>query len=412
MAAGAHAAHDLPGGKKPIDPMYKLLSLGGMFFLILFNYTILRDTKDVLLVTAPGSGAEAIPFIKTYVCVPSSILFAIFYSAMSNKLSREQLFYASIAPFLFFFATFSTVLYPNRAWLHPNALADVLQAALPAGFKGPIALFRNWTFTLFYALAELWGSVVVSLLFWGFANEVTTVDEAKKYYPLFGLGANVALIFSGRVVKYLSNLRMRMPAGVDKWGLSLNYLMTVLVAGTLGIIGIFAFLNRVVDKGAARAHGAAAAEGGGEKKKGKLKMGLKESVQYLAGSPYIRNLMLLVICYGMSINLVEVTWKGKLKEQFPDPNAYSSFMGDFSTATGAATFAMMILGRLIFTKFGWGAAALVTPSVLCATGLLFFALVVFGPQRLKGKAAIDVIGNPLGKSGGALVQQVRGAGGL
>ena len=36
-----------------------------MFFFILFNYTILRDTKDVLVVTAPGSGAEIIPFLKT-----------------------------------------------------------------------------------------------------------------------------------------------------------------------------------------------------------------------------------------------------------------------------------------------------------------------------------------------------------
>jgi AAA family ATP:ADP antiporter len=36
-------------------------------------------------------------------------------------------------------------------------------------------------------LANLWGSVVVSLLFWGFANEITTVDEAKKYYQLLYL---------------------------------------------------------------------------------------------------------------------------------------------------------------------------------------------------------------------------------
>jgi ATP/ADP translocase len=33
-------------------------------------------------------------------------------------------------------------------------------------------------------MAEMWGSVVASLLFWGFANEVTTVDEAKKYCEL------------------------------------------------------------------------------------------------------------------------------------------------------------------------------------------------------------------------------------
>ena len=29
------------------------------------------------------------------------------------------------------------------------------------------------------------------------------VDEAKKYYPLFGLGANVALIFSGQYVRFV-----------------------------------------------------------------------------------------------------------------------------------------------------------------------------------------------------------------
>ncbi len=56
-------------------------------------------------------------------------------------------------------------------------------------------------------MAELWGSVVVSVLFWGFANQITTVEEASQFYPLFGLGANVALIFSGQAVKYFSQVR-------------------------------------------------------------------------------------------------------------------------------------------------------------------------------------------------------------
>lgn len=73
-----------------------------------------------------------------------------------------------------------------------------------ARFAGPIAIVRNWTFCLFYVMAELWGSVVVSVLFWGFANQITTVEEASQFYPLFGLGANVALIFSGQAVKYFS----------------------------------------------------------------------------------------------------------------------------------------------------------------------------------------------------------------
>lgn len=36
--------------------------------------------------------------------------------------------------------------------------------------------------------------------------QITTVDEAKQFYPLFGLGANVALIFSGRAVKIFSQV--------------------------------------------------------------------------------------------------------------------------------------------------------------------------------------------------------------
>lgn len=34
-----------------------------------------------------------------------------------------------------------------------------------------------------------------------------------RYYPLFGLMANVALIFSGQYVKYVSGLRSGLPTG-------------------------------------------------------------------------------------------------------------------------------------------------------------------------------------------------------
>ena len=63
-----------------------------------------------------------------------------------------------------------------------------------------------------------------------------------------------------------------------------------------------------------------------------------------------------------------MTWKSKLKAAFPDPNNYSSFMGNFSTATGIVTLLMMLGGRLIFKKFGWGVAAMITPITLLTTG--------------------------------------------
>lgn len=437
----------------PANERKKLIPLALMFFCILFNYTILRDTKDVLMITAPKSGAEVIPFIKTYVNLPTAIGFTAVYSKLCDKLEQKNVFYACTVPFLIYFGIFAWGIYPNVGVLHPHGFVDGIAAMLPAGFSAPLSIIRNWSFAMFYVMAEMWGSVVASLLFWSFANEVTTVDEAKKYYPLFGMGANVALIFSGQYVKWVSTMRANLPAGVDPWGASLKYLMGAILAGGTSMLALFSHMQRNVMTDPACVDQEMQAA---KKKKKKVKMTLKDSAKFLMNSTYIRDLAILVISYGMCINIVEVSWKAKLKAAFPNPNDYSMFMGNFSSATGAVTLIMMLLGRTVFEKFGWRKAALVTPTMIGLTGTAFFTLQLFAPafapvaaalgttplmlavlvgaaqnilsksskyslfdpckemayipldqdSKTKGKAAVDVIGNPLGKSGGSMIQQI------
>lgn len=427
----------------------KLLPMLLMFFFINFNYTILRDTKDSLVVTS--SGPETILFLKTYGVAPCAVIFLLVYAKLSNILSKENLFYAAIAPFLIFFTLFVYVLYPNREMLHPNEAANYLESVLPLGLHGLVACFRNWTFSLFYILAELWGSAVLSLMFWGFANDITRVTESKRFYTLFGLGANVAMLVSGPAIVYFSNIRDTLPADVDAWQVSLNYLMTMVVAAGLSVIAIYWWINRNVLTDA-RFYDPTEEK---KLKKSKPKMGIFESFAFLAKSQYILCIAILVISYGVCINLVEVTWKGQIKLAYPNPNDYSAFMGKFSTFTGAATIAMLFIGGWIIRKKGWGFAAMVTPAVLLITGAGFFAFVIFRDSlggyiammgsspvmlavifgmlqnilskstkyslfdptkemsyipldqesKVKGKAAIDVVGARLGKSGGAFIQQ-------
>ena len=101
-------------------------------------------------------------------------------------------------------------MYPCSNILHPTVAADNLQAFLPKGLGGLVALFRNWTYALFYIMSELWGSVAISLLFWGFANDITRVSESKRFYAMFGLGANFAMLFSGPAIIYFSDIRIRL----------------------------------------------------------------------------------------------------------------------------------------------------------------------------------------------------------
>lgn len=429
----------------------KLLPMLVMAFCISFNYTILRDTKDTLLVTSVSS--EAIPFIKLWGVVPAAIVFMLIYAKLSNILSREMLFYVTIAPFIVFFGLFGAVIYPYHKALHPTETAQYLMTILPQGFSGLIGCFENWTFALFYVLSELWGSAVLSLMFWGFANEIVKTMEAKRFYTLFTLGFNIALMVSGPLIVYYSKMGQRVPEGVDPWQVSLNYLMSLFVVAALTIVATYWWMNRNVltDK---RFYDPE--EGGKKGKKSKPKMSIGESLSFLAKSKYIRSIAMLVIGYGMCINLVEVVWKGQLKLQFPNYNDYSAFMGTFSFFTGLFTIAMTFVGGYIIRTSSWGRAASMTPIALLVTGTLFFAFVVFKDyvmayiaflgttpvfmavaigmiqniaskstkyslfdptkemsyipldqeSKVKGKAAIDVVGARLGKSGGSAMYNI------
>ncbi|MFS8564136.1 MAG: NTP/NDP exchange transporter [Rhabdochlamydiaceae bacterium] len=431
----------------------KLIPMLLMFFFINFNYTILRDMKDTLIVaTASGSaGAEAIPFLKVWGVLPMAVVFMLVYSKLSNFLSKPRLFYVMISTFLAFFAVFGLILYPFHDALHPDSAADKLQAFLPQGFSGLISIFRNWTFALFYIMSELWGSVATSLLFWGFANDITKVSESKRFYSLFGIGANIAMLASGPAIIYLCGMKDRVAPGVDHWAVSLNYLLIAVVTSGLLVMAIYRWMNKNVltdprffDPSEVK-----------KSKKEKPSLSLKESFGYLAKSKYVLCIATLVLAYGIAINLVEVTWKGQLKLQYPDSSDYMGFMGYLSTFTGAITLILLLLSGPIIRRFGWGTAASITPLVLLITGVGFFAFVIFRDNlagmismlgttplmlavvfgmiqnimskstkyslfdptkemayipldqeaKVKGKAAIDVVGARLGKSGGAFINQ-------
>lgn len=422
-----------------------------MSLFITFNYTILRNMKDSLIVNAPGSGAEALPFLKLFCVTPAAILFTMIYMKLSTKLNKEQLFVATIAPFLAFFALFALVLYPNIDLIHPTALAEYLRSIAPKGLHGIIAIMQNWSYAVFYVLAELWGSLILSVLFWSFANDITKVGESKRFYGLFNLGANVGLMLCGPYIVFVTDLRAHLPAGADEWGLTINVMMGTLFLSGLIIVALHKWLNakvmtdpRFFNPNEVK-----------KQKKSKLKMGVWDSIKYIGHSKYIGLIAVLVLSYGVSINLIEVTWKNYVKELYPNENDYFSFMGRFSFFTGLATTIMILfVSSNIIRRFGWGLAAILTPVMLLITGVLFFTGVLtkdllsgvvtatlgvtplfltvmvgavqnilskstkyslFDPTKemayipldeelkVKGKAAVDGIGGRLGKSGGAFI---------
>lgn len=418
-----------------------------IFFLICFSYSILRATKDTLVVTA--SGAEALPFLKVWGILPMALLFTFIFTRLSNWLTRERVFYAMIGIFLSFFLVFTFFLFPNQEMLHPIATADRLQDILPQGFSGLIALFRNWTFTVFYIMSEMWSTMIMTVLFWGFANEVTSVKDAKRYYVILGLGANLATILSGQVSCSISNFIYipSLPFGTDAWGQSVFILNGIVIISGLLCMGLFRWLHKQ-GLGYQTATASSPAT--------KIKMGIRKNFKYLAKSKYLIYIALVVLMFNISLTLIEVVWKDQVKTLYPNQLDFQGYMGKVMMGIGiVATMGAFISGG-IMRRFSWTTSALIPPIISLVTGLGFFAFlllqntslapmavmmgstplaigVFFGSlqnclvraskytlfdatkelsfiplskeSRMKGKSAIDGLGSRVGKSGASVIHQ-------
>ncbi len=442
------------------EEWYRFIPMALMMMLILANYTVLRNFKDTLVTNAPGSDANVIPFIKLICTLPAAIVFMLIYTRLASVFSRASVFYICILPFIAFFGAFSFLIYPNIDLLHPSKeTVDVWVEAAPS-LKWVIIMSANWAYTLFYVMAELWGSAILSLFFFQLANEITKTEMARRFYPLFGFVGNIGLIVSGTLTKRFSEQVRAAGDPANAMQQVMDIMMPVVAVTGLVVMGLYWWMNHMAAQ--------PTFELPERKKAKKSKPGVMESLKYILTSRYLIFMATLVVAYGVTINFVDVLWKGQVKELMVIANpgagkeelkvAYLSYMAEFSRTTGLLALPLMLGGGIILRRLTWLSSAAITPVILAITGGGFFLLVVYGywtgaaaeeflfmgetwtlvglaatfgywqnalskatkyslfdatkemayfpldeELRSKGKAAVDVVGGRAGKSGGSAV---------
>lgn len=429
----------------------KFLFLTLLMFCILGIQNLIRAMKDSVINTMIAT--ETISFLKFWGVLPSAILIAMLYVKLVSIMKGEKIFYLIMSSFLAFFVIFAFILFPNYEYLHLDpAVANNLVDAHPH-FKWFILLLSNWSFSLFYIIAELWPNAIFGLLFWQFVNKITTIDESKRFYPIFGLLGQTGLVLSGQFLSYLPDIDLFIS---NLFGLEMNHdvlslQLVVCVTTILGCIALWAFWiinHRVLD--------IATAENMQFQVK-KKHMTLLESIKMVVNSRYIRLIAILLISYGIAINLVEGPWKAQARKIYPNLTDFAAFTGSYLTKTGILTIILVVVCSNLVRKVGWFSAAIITPVILFLTGMLFFtvsnfdyiatimlfvfmmhdpaflAITVGAIQnavskaskytlfdstkemsyvpldtdlKTKGKAAADMVGTKLGKSASAFIQSM------
>jgi len=273
------------------------------------------------------------------------------------------------------------------------------------------------------------------------------MNEAKRYYALFGISINSAGIFAGKCVYYITGKDKLITILNQKtiWDQTLLILVLLILFFGIASCIIYRWLHKNIFF----------ERSSFPNQNKKPKMSLLKNISFITKSKYLLSIAVIVLSYNIIINLTEVIWKSQLKELFPTPIAYTKYMSKVTFYIGIlATFTSYFISGNVIRKFGWKKTALITPIIIVFTGIGFFyflflknhypsfqifgmaplALVVlFGTMqnvfsraskytvfddskemafiplspenRIKGKSAIDGIGSRLGKSGGSIAIQ-------
>jgi ATP:ADP antiporter, AAA family len=426
--------------------LYKYIPTSIMLALSAYIYSLLRGVKDSILV--PSLGAELISFVKFYGVFPSTIIFFICFSKLVNILSRDKLYYCIATFFIGFFLLYAFVLGPYTDFFHPDLSSWMI--SLPKFMYYPIIMLQNWTVSLFYVMSELCGTVLLTFLFWQFANDLYNIKEAKRTYVLFAMVGQLGLITAGLVQNNISVHFIDSSSQGTSWNTTIQWMMLsiALVGFLLMLLYRWIYKNVLLNPELCDRKHHVETE--------KVSLSVIESFKYVFSSRYLWLIMVIVFCYGLGINMIESVWKDRLRMQYPSQNSYSAFMGTFHIYFGMFTMCIMLCGVYVVRSFKWIVSALCTPVVAGLTGAIFFAVIIFQDLfkpildsldmsilymavmlgslqvmifkafnyafvdatkemafiplnrelRTKGKAAVDVIGGRFGKAFGAVLQQL------
>ncbi|WP_255431672.1 NTP/NDP exchange transporter [Cardinium endosymbiont of Dermatophagoides farinae] len=200
-------------------------------------------------------------------------------------------------------------------------------------------------------------------MFWTFVNEITAVNQAKRFYSFLSMFAAVGSILAGFILK-LDNVRTNFDQGLKFVIIAIILILVVYNYFTSDIKANPAYYQ--IEQ---------------KPKKVKVKMSFIDSMKFLARSRYLMLLSILVIGYGLVIALFEAVQKAQIQQYVKitgDNTIYAGIYSDQQIAVGVLSILVTLFLATPILKRGWRFAASATPVTALVMTALFFTFLRFG----------------------------------
>ena len=296
------------------DPTYDRVRVIGLFLfflLVIAAFWIQKPIRTSRFLAALGP--QQLPWVKlgtAFLILPVVLL----YSTLAAHFRREHIVYVCAAVFaacsLLFWSLFTT---ETAAWTH----------------------------YVYFFYVDIFNSVMVAV-FWSFANDVSTPEQARRDYGFIGAGG----IIGGAL-----------GSGVTGWTVEHLGAPNLLLICALLLVGVAGTARLVARRSAPRAETSTR----GEASLSDAIAGARLTLR----SRYLTAIALLVGSYEIVSNIIDYQFNTFVAQRYPDEQVMAAFLGRFSTASiTASAIVQVVLTTWILRRWGPRVGLMVLPVAL------------------------------------------------
>ena len=363
-----------------------------MFSGIVYVYSTVRIAKDSL---AYNASKELPGIVKTWFVLPAAIIGGLIFEALYKRFKSKNVFYGTAAAFTAYFLLYAYVIGPYSGNITLvgdlfallckalNAISgfitfnNVKLGAILDAVLGKLA--RNFSVSVFYTMSELFGSIFIGMLYWGFMNSTTKVEDAQTTFLFYNVASAVSSVLSGLSgladswssisTKAVETLATKGEGNLD-WDMQIKSSVTKIVLAMILIVVSYYLSRRNAEKDPDVSFDN---ETKFLSKKKKKSGSVFEGVTYIRKNPYIRYLTIMIICYSSLMFCLEYMAKGLSMHLLgANKGAFRAVQSLGMILLGILTLLSLILAIKFTRKTKWSKLIWVAPVTMLATSALMF----------------------------------------
>lgn len=352
----------------------RVLMMIAMFCCISFTYTFLRIFKDRIVYSVLDN-TETKHWLKLF-CFLATQFLVIFSQNISSKSDFNTAF-ASLTLYFAGFLVLNTVAIFISQFLPifgNDTFADSMFVSSSMGPRGlsflyPLVLVFNFLpYSVFYVLAEVVGSLMVSFCFMTYLNNNTTENQNKRFVKVLYFFSNMFSFFSSLAARAWTNHYKNKPkADSDKF----FYIFSL---GAVALYLVVLLIKKVLEKELQNkiVISTTAPKKAGSKKK---KLGFKDSLALMFNSKFLLYMSLLSCFYNISANFFDTANSSGMSASAnfysEDKSSYSTIFKSTDGICTSLLTCVIIISPLTFIPdtYGIGVFACI-PLVISVLGAL------------------------------------------